>query len=62
LVIKGQVTPKDLIRQALDRLDRVNAKVIGTVINDVDVTSGDYYYYKGYYASYGYLDSGSENA
>ena len=24
----------------------------------VDVTSGDYYYYKGYYASYDYLESG----
>ncbi len=57
LVIRGEVTPKNMVRQALLRLERGNAKVIGTVLNDADVTSGDYYYYKGYYAAYGYLDS-----
>jgi uncharacterized protein involved in exopolysaccharide biosynthesis/Mrp family chromosome partitioning ATPase len=56
LVIRGQVTPKNVVRQAAARLDRMKVRVIGTVLNAVDVTSGDYYYYKGYYASYGYLD------
>jgi Mrp family chromosome partitioning ATPase len=62
MVVKGQSTPTTLVKQALSRLDRVGARVLGTVLNDVDVTSGDYYYYKGYYASYGYLDSSDESA
>jgi capsular exopolysaccharide synthesis family protein len=55
LVVKGQTTPKNLVRQAAARLERMRVNVIGSVLNAVDVTSGDYYYYKGYYASYGYL-------
>ncbi len=57
LVIKGQATSKEMVRQAYSKLARLNVHVIGSVLNDVDVTSGDYYYYRGYYASYGgYLE------
>jgi Mrp family chromosome partitioning ATPase len=57
LVIKGQATSKEMVRQAYSKLARLNVRVIGSVLNDVDVTSGDYYYYRGYYASYGgYLE------
>jgi Mrp family chromosome partitioning ATPase len=57
LVIKGQSTSKEMVRQAYSKLARLNVNVIGSVLNDVDVTSGDYYYYRGYYASYGgYLE------
>ena len=57
LVIKGQSTSKEMVRQAYSKLARLNVHVIGSVLNDVDVTSGDYYYYRGYYASYGgYLE------
>jgi polysaccharide biosynthesis transport protein len=62
VVVKGQATPTNLVKQGLSRLDRVGARVLGTVLNNVDVTSGDYYYYKGYYASYGYLDQSDESA
>jgi len=58
LVIKGQSTSKEMVRQAYSKLARLNVHVIGSVLNDVDVTSGDYYYYRGYYASYGgYLEN-----
>ena len=56
VVIKGQSTTVRAVRQAKAKLERVGAKLLGSVLNDVDVTSGDYYYYKGYYASYEYLD------
>jgi len=56
MVIKGQSTTVPAVRQAKAKLERVGARLIGSVLNDVDVTSGDYYYYKGYYASYDYLD------
>jgi Mrp family chromosome partitioning ATPase len=58
LVIKGQATSKEMVRQAYSKLARLNVHVIGSVLNDVDVMSGDYYYYRGYYASYGgYLEN-----
>jgi uncharacterized protein involved in exopolysaccharide biosynthesis/Mrp family chromosome partitioning ATPase len=57
LVIKGQETSKEMVRQAYSKLARLNVHVIGSVLNDVDVLSGDYYYYRGYYNSYGgYLE------
>jgi Mrp family chromosome partitioning ATPase len=43
LVVKGQTTPKNLVRQAAARLERMRVNVIGSVLNAVDVTSGDYY-------------------
>jgi uncharacterized protein involved in exopolysaccharide biosynthesis/Mrp family chromosome partitioning ATPase len=58
LVIKGQATSKEMVRQAYCKLARLNVHVIGSVLNNVDVTSGDYYYYRGYYSSYGgYLEN-----
>jgi uncharacterized protein involved in exopolysaccharide biosynthesis/Mrp family chromosome partitioning ATPase len=56
MVIKGQATAVPVVKQALAKLERVGARMIGSVLNDVDVKSADYYYYKGYYASYDYLD------
>lgn len=52
LVIKGKTTPRKVIRDARDRLLSVGARVLGVVLNDVDVHGGDYYYYNRYYYSY----------
>jgi succinoglycan biosynthesis transport protein ExoP len=63
LVIKGQATSKEVVRQAYSKLARLNVHVVGSVLNDVDVTSGDYYYYRAYYASYGgYLEQLQQQA
>jgi polysaccharide biosynthesis transport protein len=56
MVIKGQSTTVPVVKQAIAKLERVGARLLGSILNDVDVKSGDYYYYKGYYASYDYLD------
>ena len=52
LVIRGQHTPVAVSRKSLDRLLKVRAKVLGVVLNGVDVTSGDYSDYGHYYAYY----------
>jgi capsular exopolysaccharide synthesis family protein len=52
LVIKGASTSRDLIKRALTQLKDVNARILGAVINDLDLESREYGYY--YYRQYGY--------
>jgi capsular exopolysaccharide synthesis family protein len=52
LVLKGASTPRRVANDARRRLQSVGARVLGVVLNNVDVTSGDYYYYNRYYTSY----------
>jgi capsular exopolysaccharide synthesis family protein len=56
LVVRGQDTPTDVAVKSRDRLEYVRAKILGVVLNDVDVTSGDYHHYHRYYYSY-YADT-----
>jgi len=61
LVIRSGHTTKQALRRARDILAQVNAKVVGVLLNAVDLTSPDYYYYyeyQGKYASY-YRDESS---
>jgi len=51
LVVRSDVTTKNALRQARDLLVQVNARVTGTLLNGVDLTSPGSYYY---YYSYGY--------
>lgn len=60
LVVKGAATPKKVVKDARDRLISIGARVLGVVLNDVDITSGDYYYYNRYYHSY-YAEDGRES-
>jgi succinoglycan biosynthesis transport protein ExoP len=53
LVIKGGETPKEAVQRTKRLLQEVHAHVIGTLLNNVDVHSPDYYYYSKYYY-YGY--------
>jgi len=55
LVIRSGQTTKQALRRSRDTLLQVNAKVVGVLLNAVDLTSPDYYYYyeyRGKYASY----------
>jgi capsular exopolysaccharide synthesis family protein len=52
LVLKGASTPRRVVNDARKRLQSVGARVLGVVLNHVDVTSGDYYYYNRYYSAY----------
>ena len=55
LVIRSGQTTKNALRRSRDILMQVNAKVVGVLLNAVDLRSPDYYYYyeyKGKYSAY----------
>lgn len=54
LVVRAGLTPRDIAQRAKRHLRDVNARIIGAVLNDVDVRGGDYAYYSYYYYGYGY--------
>jgi polysaccharide biosynthesis transport protein len=53
LVIRSGQTTKQALRRARDILMQVNSHVAGVLLNAVDLTSPDYYYYYEYQGKYG---------
>jgi polysaccharide biosynthesis transport protein len=51
LVVNSQQTPKDVVREARARLGYARAKILGVVLNRVDLRGRPYAYYYGSYAS-----------
>jgi len=50
LVVQGGKTPRETLQRTKDILYQVNARILGVVINRVDIGRGDYaYYYHRYY-------------
>lgn len=47
LVVKAEKTKKDSVENAIELLKKVNANIIGTVLNGVDNSRNKYYYYYG---------------
>jgi len=63
LVIRSGQTTKQALRRARDILMQVNAHVAGVLLNAVDLTSPDYYYYYEYQGKYGqYYHEDTERA
>jgi capsular exopolysaccharide synthesis family protein len=53
LVVRANTTPRDMILRARQQLETVNAKIIGVVLNSVDLKKERYYYHYYYpYSSY----------
>ena len=52
LVIRSGQTTKQALRRSRDVLTQVNAKVSGVLLNAVDLSSPDYYYYYEYQSKY----------
>jgi len=52
LVVKGQDTPKDLVRRARDQLVLAGANLLGTVVNNVGPAWGEFRFYQRYYGYY----------
>jgi capsular exopolysaccharide synthesis family protein len=52
MVVRGATTPRRVVQDAKNRLLHVGARVLGIVLNDVNIRGGDYYYYNRYYYSY----------
>lgn len=60
LVIRPGVTKRQAFKQSLEQLRHVGANVLGVVLNDVEMTRSSYnYYYRGYYHSDQYYQSGA---
>jgi Mrp family chromosome partitioning ATPase len=54
LVISGGKTPRETLQRAKEILAQVNAKILGVVINRVNIHRSDYgYYYYRYHHYYG---------
>lgn len=47
LVVRAEKTKKDSVENAVDLLKKVNANIIGTVLNCLDMGRSKYYYYYG---------------
>jgi polysaccharide biosynthesis transport protein len=64
LVIRSGQTTKHALRRSRDILMQVNAKVSGVLLNAVDLSSPDYYYYYEYQGKYSryYRDDASHDA
>jgi capsular exopolysaccharide synthesis family protein len=52
LVLRGRNTTTDSARQATDRLEAVHAKILGVILNGVDINDPEYVDYREYYSSY----------
>lgn len=54
VITKAFSTPKELVRSAIEGLQKINAKIFGVVLNSVDMSrEGSYYYQYAYYYYYG---------
>ena len=54
VISRAFVTPKELVRSAIEALQKINAKIFGVVLNSVNMNKeGAYYYQYAYYYYYG---------
>jgi Mrp family chromosome partitioning ATPase len=58
-VVEGQKTPKHLVRSAIAQLGNNQAKILGIVLNRVDIRGADYRDFNQYYNPETYHPSGT---
>lgn len=56
-VVRGHSTPRAIVRDALAQLGHRSTKILGTVLNRVDMKSPEYQYYYRYYESGDYFQA-----
>ena len=54
IVVKPSVTKRAELQHVIEQMNQVNARLLGVVLNDVDVGRSRYYYYRRYSSSYKY--------
>jgi hypothetical protein len=52
MVFHGQKTTVQAARRAVERLDSINATLLGVILNGVDIRNPDYVDYRSYYPTY----------
>lgn len=62
LVFNGEKTTTPSARRSLEHLDKVGARILGVILNGIDIRDPEYVDYRSYYPTYAYADehSGSE--
>ena len=60
MVVWGGKTPRDLVKQSLDSLKGVGARILGVALNKIDITKRTYYYYP-YNYNYSYYSDKDKN-
>lgn len=58
MVVRAFSTSRDVVRTGLDALRKINAKILGVVLNGVKLEKEGYYYYQYYYYYYASDDKG----
>ncbi|MFW5733583.1 MAG: polysaccharide biosynthesis tyrosine autokinase, partial [Oceanidesulfovibrio sp.] len=58
MVVRAFATSRDVVRTGLDALRKINAKILGVVLNGVKLEKEGYYYYQYYYYYYASDDTG----
>lgn len=61
MVIRGGTTSRVIAKKACEALEKLNANIVGVVMNNVRITDKAYGYYYSYY-SYGYEEKGTKSA
>lgn len=56
-VVHGQKTPAPIVREAMNQLNQHQSKIIGVVLNRVDMRSAEYRHYYHYYGNGDYFPS-----
>lgn len=57
IIVEASALPRDLLKQALERLSNVKANILGSVLNNVNMQKGSYYYYYYNYSHYDYASA-----
>lgn len=60
LVVHGGKSSSTVVRRTRQQLRNVGAKVLGVVMNKIDLRHDDYYYYYNYYQSHYYTDADAD--
>jgi len=60
LVVDPKKTKRSAIKQAIEQLQRVNAHLLGVVLNNIKIKRSNYYYNREYYYSKHYGKTGGE--
>jgi Mrp family chromosome partitioning ATPase len=60
LVVDPKKTKRSAIKQAIEQLQRVNARLLGVVLNNIKIKRSSYYYNREYYYTKHYGITGGE--